>query len=58
MKECEQAMGGPIDVTLDCVGLEKSMITSMKATRPGGKVCMVGMRGNSMNLPIAAAAAR
>ncbi|CAM6081794.1 unnamed protein product [Calypogeia fissa] len=58
VKECQEAMGGPIDVTLDCVGLEKSMITSMKATRPGGKICMVGMRGTDMNLPIAAAAAR
>lgn len=58
MKECQEAMGGPIDVTLDCVGLEKSMITAMNATRPGGKLCMVGMRGTNMNLPIAAAAAR
>ncbi len=58
LKEIQDAMGAPIDVTCDCVGTRKSLTTSLEATRSAGRVCLVGMRDSNMNLPIAAAAAR
>lgn len=54
----QQAMGANIDVTVDCVGLTKSMTTALKATRSGGRVCLVGMGHNEMTLPLTPAAAR
>ncbi len=58
LKEIQDAMGAPIDVTCDCVGTRKSLTTSLEATRSAGRVCLVGMRESNMNLPIAGAAAR
>jgi L-iditol 2-dehydrogenase len=52
------AMGSDIDVSLDCAGFSKTMSTALEATRPGGKVCLVGMGHNEMTLPLTAAAAR
>lgn len=52
------AMGGDIDVSLDCAGFSKTMTTALSATRPGGKVCLVGMGHNEMTLPMTAAAVR
>ena len=58
MQALQQAMGGDIDVTIDCVGMTKSMKTGLKATRSGGRVCLVGMGHNEMTLPLTPAAAR
>ncbi|CAK9221880.1 unnamed protein product [Sphagnum jensenii] len=58
LKEIQDAMGAPIDVTCDCVGTRKSLTTALEATTSAGRVCLVGMRESNMNLPIAAAAAR
>ncbi|NP_001149440.2 sorbitol dehydrogenase homolog 1 [Zea mays] len=52
------AMGSDIDVSLDCAGFSKTMSTALESTRPGGKVCLVGMGHNEMTLPLTAAAAR
>ena len=54
----QKAMGAPIDVTCDCVGVTKSLTTSLNATRSAGCVCIVGMRENDMTLPITPAASR
>jgi L-iditol 2-dehydrogenase len=54
----QKAMGGDIDVTVDCVGMTKSMKTGLKATRSGGRVCLVGMGHIEMTLPLTPAAAR
>lgn len=54
----QKAMGADIDVTIDCVGFTKSMKTALKATRAGGRVCLVGMGHNEMTLPLTPAAAR
>lgn len=51
-------MGTDIDVSLDCAGFEKTMSTALGATRPGGKVCLVGMGHNEMTVPLTPAAAR
>ncbi|KQJ99253.1 sorbitol dehydrogenase [Brachypodium distachyon] len=50
--------GGEIDVTLDCAGFSKSMSTALEATRPGGRVCLVGMGCNQMTVPLTSAAIR
>ena len=54
----QKAMGAPIDVTCDCVGVTKSLTTSLNVTRSAGCVCIVGMRENDMTLPITPAASR
>eukprot|EP00249_Psilotum_nudum_P012785 c23982_g1_i1 orf=113-1276(+) len=54
----QRAMETPIDVTFDCVGFTKTMCTAIKITKPGGKVCLVGMGHDKMTLPLTAAAAR
>lgn len=58
MQALQEAMGDDIDVTIDCVGMTKSMKTALKATRSGGRVCLVGMGHNEMTLPLTPAAAR
>ena len=58
IKAMQKAMGAPIDVTCDCVGVTKSLTTSLNVTRSAGCVCIVGMRENDMTLPITPAASR
>ncbi|XP_011628378.1 sorbitol dehydrogenase [Amborella trichopoda] len=54
----ERAMEGAVDITFDCAGFGKTMSTALKATRAGGKVCLVGMGHNEMTVPLTPAAAR
>lgn len=58
MIEIQKAMGAPVDVTIDCAGLGKTMSTALNATRAGGKVCLVGMCHSEMTVPLTPAAAR
>lgn len=51
-------MGSDIDVSFDCAGFSKTMSTALNATRPGGRVCLVGMGHNEMSVPLTSAAAR
>lgn len=44
-----------VDVTFECTGKEACMHTSLYATRPGGKVIMVGMGTPIQTLPLSAA---
>lgn len=44
-----------VDVTFECTGKEACMHTSLYATRPGGKVVMVGMGTPIQTLPLSAA---
>ncbi|KAM1141995.1 hypothetical protein EV1_041492 [Malus domestica] len=53
-----ETMGAEVDVTFDCVGFNKTMSTGLNATRPGGKVCLVGMGHSMMTVPLTPAAAR
>ncbi|KAL6644418.1 hypothetical protein ACP70R_016026 [Stipagrostis hirtigluma subsp. patula] len=50
--------GGGVDVSLDCAGFSKTMATALEATRPGGRVCLVGMGHNEMTVPLTSAAIR
>ncbi|KAM1020694.1 hypothetical protein ACFX2I_041900 [Malus domestica] len=56
--EIKEAMISEVDVTFDCVGFNKTMSTGLNATRPGGKVCLVGMGHGVMTVPLTPAAAR
>lgn len=47
-----------MDVTFDCAGFNKTMSTALNATRPGGKVCLIGMGHHEMTVPLTPAAAR
>lgn len=53
-----KAMGAEIDVTFDCAGFNKTFTTALKATRSGGKVCLIGMGHGEMTVPLTPAAAR
>ncbi|KAI1763732.1 GroES-like protein [Hypoxylon sp. FL1150] len=44
-----------VDVTFECTGKEACMHTALYATRPGGKVMMVGMGTPIQTLPLSAA---
>lgn len=44
-----------VDMTFECTGKEACMHTSLYATRPGGKVIMVGMGTPIQTLPMSAA---
>ncbi|KAJ7542812.1 hypothetical protein O6H91_09G013200 [Diphasiastrum complanatum] len=54
----QELMGAFVDVTLDCVGVGKTMTTALKVTKAGGRVCLVGMGHHEMNVPLTPAAAR
>ncbi|KAL3518756.1 hypothetical protein ACH5RR_021345 [Cinchona calisaya] len=54
-----EAIGGlGIDVTLDCVDFNKTMTTSLSATRYGGKECLEGMGHCDITIPLIPASAR
>eukprot|EP00249_Psilotum_nudum_P016325 c25767_g1_i1 orf=1242-2354(+) len=53
----QAAMGENIDLAFDCVGMEKTMATALKATRSGGRVCLIGMAHSEMTVPLTHAAA-
>jgi len=48
----------PVDVTFDCVGVTSSMTLALRLTRTGGKVLLIGMGHELMEVPLTAAAAR
>ncbi|GKU89411.1 hypothetical protein SLEP1_g3549 [Rubroshorea leprosula] len=54
----QKAMVVGIDVSFDCVGVDKTMSTALNATRAGGKVILVGMGQPRMTVPLTPAAAR
>eukprot|EP00262_Sarcandra_glabra_P015089 TRINITY_DN4578_c0_g1_i8.p1 TRINITY_DN4578_c0_g1~~TRINITY_DN4578_c0_g1_i8.p1 ORF type:complete len:363 (+),score=52.40 TRINITY_DN4578_c0_g1_i8:203-1291(+) len=56
--QIQKAMGTRVDVTFDCAGFSKTMSTALNATRPGGKVCLVGMGHDIMTVPLTSASAR
>ncbi|XP_048326973.2 L-idonate 5-dehydrogenase isoform X1 [Ziziphus jujuba] len=58
MVQIQDAMGSGIDVSFDCVGLNKTMSTALIATRSGGKVCLIGLAQSEMTAPLTPAAAR
>ena len=45
-------------MSLDCAGFSKTLATALEATRPGGRVCLVGMGHNEMTVPLTSAAIR
>ena len=49
---------GGFDVVIECTGVEACTQTAIYATRPGGKVMIVGMGNPVQTLPISAAALR
>ncbi|XP_027062522.1 L-idonate 5-dehydrogenase-like isoform X1 [Coffea arabica] len=56
--QIENAIGARVDVSFDCVGVDKTMTTALSATRAGGKVCLVGLAQSQMSIPLTPAAAR
>jgi len=58
VEQVQQAMGTGIDVSFDCVGLNKTMSTALNATRSGGKVCLIGLAQTQTTAPLTPAAAR
>ena len=47
-----RACGGVIDVTFDCVGVQRTLCTALRATSAGGRVVLVGMGDSDMTLPV------
>ncbi|KAL4595281.1 hypothetical protein ACB092_12G080200 [Castanea dentata] len=54
----QSAMGSGIDVSFDCVGLNKTMSTALNATRSGGKVCLIGLAQSETTVPLTPATVR
>lgn len=54
----QNAAGSGIDVTFDCVGINKTMSTALNVTASGGKVCLIGLAKSEMTVPLTPAAAR
>lgn len=46
---------GDVDVTFECTGVESCMQSAIYATRPGGKIMIIGMGNPIQTLPISAA---
>ena len=55
MPELEEDEDAGVDVTFECTGKEACMQTSLYATKPGGKVIMVGMGTPIQTVPLSAA---
>ncbi|KAK2771319.1 sorbitol dehydrogenase [Colletotrichum kahawae] len=49
---------GEVNATYECTGVETCMQTSIYATRPGGKILIIGMGTPIQTLPVSAAALR
>lgn len=45
-EEIIKKMGGPVDVTLDCCGMESTIKTAVSATMSGGVVTIIGLGTN------------
>lgn len=58
MELIQNAMGCGIDVSFDCVGLNKTVSTALNATRSGGKVCLIGLAQSETTAPLTPTAAR
>lgn len=58
VRKIQTAMGTSINVSFDCVGVNKTMSTALGATRSGGKVCLIGLACTEMTIPLTPAAAR
>lgn len=59
VERIRKTMGGSgVDVTFDCAGFNKTISTSLSATRSGGTVCLVGMGHHEITVPLNPAAAR
>ena len=56
--QIHKAMGAGVDISFDCAGFNKTMSTALNVTRPGGKVCLVGLGHNEMTVPLTSAAVR
>lgn len=55
MAALEEDEDDGVDVTFECTGKEPCMQTSLYATKPGGKVIMVGMGTPIQTVPLSAA---
>lgn len=55
MSPLEEDEDDGVDVTFECTGKEPCMQTSLYATKPGGKVIMVGMGTPIQTVPLSAA---
>lgn len=49
---------GEVDAVFECTGVESCLQASIYATRPGGKIMLIGMGNPIQTLPISAAALR
>lgn len=58
LREKAKELRGVVDAVMECTGAEASLQTAILASRPGGKVMLVGMGTPVQTLPVSAAALR
>ncbi|KAI9804691.1 MAG: hypothetical protein M1833_006766 [Piccolia ochrophora] len=58
LKQTTGELVGEVDATFECTGTEACLQASIYATRPGGKVLLIGMGTPIQTIPISAAATR
>lgn len=57
-KQIEELMGGKPNTTLECTGVESALQLSLNVTKPGGRVALVGLGPEFVNVPLCMASLR
>lgn len=58
VKKIHDILGGPADRVLECSGSQSGMRIAIKATRNAGRICLVGLGNNDVQLPMVDAISR
>ena len=58
VENVKQAIGGRVDVSIECTGVESSIKVAMHLTKSGGKTVLVGLGPSEVKIPISETAIR
>ncbi|EDS38767.1 sorbitol dehydrogenase [Culex quinquefasciatus] len=58
IRKIDEVLGGPADRVLECTGSQPGIRTAIKATRNAGRICLVGLGNDDVQLPMVDAISR